>query len=319
MKGRLIIHQQRRIETTRTLMQRKLIASAALSSLVSSSIPVSVSAFQQQQPFSTHHTHIHRSLDYRQYEPSRSSILSPSSSTTTSGPYQPPSFRYNEKRQTQTRLFGTDKSFFEKVGDSVRSILPFGGGKKGELTKKEQAKQDVSSSIDTVLKDAPLGVRMMGKLIKPLVSSMAGNIAQAMEEQSRQMSDLLGDARGLIVQDNRALDNLGEPIEMGSPFSQSSSTMSVNGKTRSSIQASFEVRGSRGSGVATMSATDGQIDQLSLNVNGRNLSISTSPTSSSWSSASVASEGKSSRGIGKNSRMNDDIIDAEFVDKTVNK
>lgn len=297
-------------------MQRKLIASAALSSLVSSSIPMNVSAFQQQQPFSTHHTQIHRSLDYRPYEPVRLSILSPG---TYQPPPPPPSYRYHTKRQTQTRLFGTDKSFFEKVGDTVKSVLPFGGGKKGELTKKEQAKQDVSSSIDTVLKDAPLGVRMMGKLIKPLVSSMAGNIAQAMEDQSRQMSDLLGDARGLIVQDSRALDNLGEPIEMGSPFSQSSSTMSVNGKTRSSIQASFEVRGSRGSGVATMSATDGQIDQLSLNINGRNFSISTSPSSSSWSSASVASEGMSSRGIGKNSRKNDDIIDAEFVDKTVNK
>ncbi len=314
MKGRLII-QQRRIEI---MQQRKLIASAAaLSSLVSSFSPVNVSAFQQQ-PFSTHP--IHRSFDSRQYEPARPSILSPTTSATS--PYTLTSYRYaykNEKRQTQTRLFGTnDKSFFGKVGDTVRSMLPF-GSKKGELTKKEQAKQDVSSSIDTVLKDAPLGVRMMGKLIKPLVSSVAGNIAQAMEEQSRQMSDLLGDARGLIVQDSRALDNLGEPIEMGSPFSQSSSTMSVNGKTRSSIQASFEVRGSRGSGVATMTATDGQIDQLSLNVNGRNLSIDTSPSSSSWSSASVASEGGSSRGIGQNSRKNDDIIDAEFVDKKVTK
>lgn len=222
--------------------------------------------------------------------------------------------RYNN----QTRLYGTEKSFFEKVGDKVKSILPF--GKKEALTKKEQAKQDVSSSIDTVLKDAPLGVRMMGKLIKPLVSNMAGSIAQAMEEQSRQMSDVLGDARRLIVQDSRATDYLGEPIEVGSPFSQSSSTVSVNGKTRSSVQASFEVRGRRGSGVATMTATDGQIDQLSLNVNGRNISIDTILSSSSWSSTSVSKDDDvTSRGLGRNRRKDDDIIDAEFVDKKITR
>lgn len=198
------------------------------------------------------------------------------------------------------------------------------------ITKKEQTKQDVSSSIDTMLKDAPLGVRMMGKMVKPLISSVAGNLAQAMEEQTRSMNEVLDNARDLIVRDGRAIEFLGEPIEVGSPFSQSSSSISVNGKTSSSIQATVEVRGSRGTGVATISATDGQIQSLNLNVAGRNIPIDTIPSANasadSWTSSSssssqsfVGSKSKRSDGLGTNSRGDDNIIDVEFVDKKVSK
>lgn len=218
----------------------------------------------------------------------------------------------------------------EKIGeaaDAIKSKLPFGGkeNESASITMKEQTKQDVSSSIDTIFKDAPLGVRMMGKMIKPIISSIAGNLAETMAEQSRQMKDILDDARGLIVQDNQAIQLLGEPIEIGSPFSQSSSTMSVNGQTRSNIQASFEVRGGRASGIVTIVACDGQINSLDMNIAGRNIVIDTTRragSSSTFADDTMWESAKSSSpdGLGKNRQQGkpQDIIDVEFVDKKNN-
>ena len=189
-----------------------------------------------------------------------------------------------------------------------------------------------------IFKDAPLGVRMMGKMIKPLVGNLVGNLAQAMEDQNRAMEDLMNDAKYYIAADSNAMRSLGldsnGTIEVSAPFSQSSSTVSINGKTESRIQASFQVistssRG-MGGGVATMSAVNGSIDSLYLNVNGRNVLIDT--TKSAGSSASYDSSSgqtivddfdwkakKASNGIGKNHNRKGDVIDAEFVDKKVNK
>eukprot|EP01083_Nonionella_stella_P068428 181654_1 len=254
--------------------------------------------------------------------------------TTTSFPIREHAYSTNTNispknyQYQNTRLYGS-KSFLGNVGDKIKSVFKKEKGG-GIITKKEQTKQDVSSSIDTMLKDAPLGVRMMGKMVKPLISSVAGNLAQAMEEQTRSMNEVLDNARDLIVRDGRAIEFLGEPIEVGSPFSQSSSSISVNGKTSSSIQANVEVRGSRGTGVATISATDGQIQSLNLNVAGRNIPIDTIPSANasadSWTSSSssssqsfVGSKSKRSDGLGKNSMGDDNIIDVEFVDKKVSK
>lgn len=152
-----------------------------------------------------------------------------------------------------------------------------------------------------------------------------------MEKQQQEMSDLIISARGFIVQDANALQLLGETIEMSSaPLSQSSSMMSVNGKTRTSVQASFEVAGSSGSGVATMEAVDGQIENLYLNVNGRNLVVDVTRKAGSFSSSTSTigddaswnskTNNKARDGIGKNrNRGKDDVIDAEFVDKKVTK
>jgi hypothetical protein len=114
---------------------------------------------------------------------------------------------------------------------------------------------------------------MFGKMMKPIVGKLIGGMAQAMEEQQKQMSEMLLDARNYIVQDPNAVQLLGEPVEMGSPLSQSSSSMSVNGETRSNLQASFEVRGGRGTGIATISAVNGRIENLSLKIDGRNIAV----------------------------------------------
>lgn len=229
-----------------------------------------------------------------------------------------PSIESSCHLKTATRLFA-EKSFLEKAGDAIKSIIPFGKKKTEAITKKQRAKEEVSSSIDKIFQDAPLGVRMFGKMMKPLVSSLAGNLAEAVEEQSRQMSDLLSDARGYIIRNAECSRYLGEPIEVSSPFSQSSSTVSINGKTESRISASFTVTGRNGSAVATMNSSNGNIDRLYLNVNGRNIEIDTKGASRNDSIFVDDSKyQKSSSGLGKNHNRGK-IIDAEFVDKKVNK
>jgi hypothetical protein len=231
----------------------------------------------------------------------------------TSSIYSPP------HQKTMTRLFA-EKSFLEKAGDAIKSIIPFGKKNTDAITKKQKAKEEVSSSIDKIFQDAPLGVRMFGKMMKPLVSSIAGNLAEAVEEQSRQMSDLLSDARGYIIGNAECSRYLGEPIEVSSPFSQSSSTVSINGKTESRISASFTVTGRNGSAVATMNSSNGIIDSLYVNVNGRNIAIDTRGSSTRETSVFVddTTYKKASSGLGKNHNRGK-IIDAEFVDKKVNK
>lgn len=170
-----------------------------------------------------------------------------------------------------------------------------------------------------MLKDAPLGIRMMGKLMTPVVGNLVSGMAAAMEEQQQQMSDIIVDAKSYIVQDPEAAELLGEPVEIGNPFSQSSSTMTINDKTQSSLQASMEVRGNRGAGVATISAIDGRIDNLFLNINGRNIAVDITKRAAfnqgDYEYASKQS-GKHSGGQGRNRNKNmDNVIDAEFVDK----
>ena len=89
---------------------------------------------------------------------------------------------------------GEGKSLFGKMKNLVPSFLK-PEDEKSQLTRREQAKDQVSSSIDTMLKDAPLGVRMMGKMISPIISSAVGSLAEVVEEQSHQMSEILDDTR----------------------------------------------------------------------------------------------------------------------------
>jgi ABC-type polar amino acid transport system ATPase subunit len=56
------------------------------------------------------------------------------------------------------------------------------------------------------------------------------------------------------VNDNSLTQKLGEPLQVSQSFSQSSSSMNINGKSKSTtrVQATFQVVGPYGSGVATM-------------------------------------------------------------------
>jgi hypothetical protein len=204
-----------------------------------------------------------------------------------------------------------EKSLFAKALDKIKSVIPFlknDKQKKAELARRQSASR-VSSEIDRMFQDAPLGLRMVGKMISPLISSLAGGLMEAAREQTRQMDELLNQCENIIASDLIARQELGEMIDMGRPFSQSSSTVSVNGVTRKQIEARFQVRGNRGGGIATLYASERGIENLILNVNGRNININSSGP------VSVQTE-KTKASLGKNKRFGkDDIIDAELVEK----
>ena len=191
------------------------------------------------------------------------------------------------------------------VPDSVKKWFRSDDEKRAALERKRR-QNEISGALDQSLKDAPLGVRLLGKAAGKIFSKVASGLAESMEEQSRQMEELLQDARSFIVADGMASNLLGDPIAIGAPFSQSSSTSVINGAKTVSVQASFEVSGSRSSGIATMVANESGVQRLRLDVAGQSFEVDT----------------RGGRRIGGGGRGNasktgpkkGDIIDAEIID-----
>ena len=192
-------------------------------------------------------------------------------------------------------------NILKKAGSKIKNILPFGSKTEEEKLAK-QRKDEIKGGINTMLKDMPLPVRLMGRMVAPMLSRAADQIA----EQSRQAADMMEEARMRIVNDPAVTSKLGEPVQVGQPFSQSSSTMVINGKSSARVNASFQVGGPYGTGVATMESADGKIVNLVVNVNGVNIKVS----SSGWNS--FASKSSSSSAT---SNKKSDIIEAEIIEK----
>lgn len=178
--------------------------------------------------------------------------------------------------------------------------------KKQAIERKLQ-KKSIEGGLSKLLQDFPLPIRMMGKMITPMLSTMASQ----MQEQSQLLEDVLDASRARIVNSAEVQQALGEPIVVKLPFRQSSSSMSVNGKNKSVVQVSFEVVGSRGysSAIADLVAENGSIQRLTVNVSGgRSIDLTNASSSSSYSK-------RSSPKFGKNDIIDADVIDAEFVEK----
>jgi hypothetical protein len=209
-----------------------------------------------------------------------------------------------------SRLYSSNNKnpgIFDGLKNIVKSVLPKSltqseEERKAEIVRKEM-QNDISSGIQSMLKDAPLAIRMVGSLVAPLLSSLTS----AVQEQQRQTENLLDEARSFILSNENALSDLGEPITVQPPFSQSSSSVTINGKSSSQVVASFYVQGTRRVGVGKMVANENGIQDLSLSVEGRTYSIP------------LTRSGASKFGIGKNRINQDNIIDVEFVEKKVNK
>merc|ERR1712003_475662 len=138
----------------------------------------------------------------------------------------------------------------------------------------------------------------MGRMVSPLLARAAEEVA----EQTRQTQDVLEDARVRVMNCQALARELGSPIQIGQPFSQSSSTVVINGRSSARVQAAFQIVGPRGSGVCQAESSNGEITSLIVNVNGRTLSINCAARGSSY-------------GIGSLSKSDGDIIEAEIIDK----
>lgn len=217
---------------------------------------------------------------------------------------------------SQTRLYSSDDNgFFGKVGEVAKKILPKSWTQTEEERKSAIQRKERSASIQgglsEMLKDAPFPLRMMGGLVGPVLGSMVSGMADMVQSQQEQMETLLEDARGFIVADPSAASALGEPIMTQPPFSQSTSSSSINGKTSTNIQASFPVMGTLQQGIATMVANENGIQQLRLQVGGRDMNIQLLKQGQSR----VSRSGGSTANLGNSKDNKGNIIDVEFTKK----
>jgi hypothetical protein len=226
------------------------------------------------------------------------------------------------RRQARTFLSSSQRGggndggggFLEKVGSAVKSILPASWfqseQEKRAALERRRVKDEISGGLTDLLKDAPLPIRMVGSLVKPLISSAMSSLAETMAEQQESVSSLMSTAQLCLDSDERVAQLLGSGggLQVSNPFSQSSSTSSINGQTTSRVDLAFEVYGAVQSGVVRLSASNGKITQLTLQAaNGRVVEVRTSPSSFSRSRSRVLGN--------DDDDSSSNIIEAEIIEK----
>ena len=145
----------------------------------------------------------------------------------------------------------------------------FGGDKK---KKQESA---LTTGFDALFKDAPLPVKMMAGLMKPLV----GSLGAAIQESQADADELLQEAQNALRVDGNAAALLGANIQIGSVFSTSSSSSNINGQVRKMVMLQAQCAGTAGSGVvAIRGESDGraiQVASLQLQAGGQVINVPT--------------------------------------------
>jgi len=131
--------------------------------------------------------------------------------------------------------------------------------------RKKERKEQITGPLNEMLKGAPLPLRLMGKMVSPLLVKAAEEIA----EQTADMQEIWEDARMRLINSSEVADACGDSLQISQPFSQSQSTTVINGQRSARVQSSFHVVGPNASGVATLESVNGEIRTLNVNVNGR--------------------------------------------------
>lgn len=227
-----------------------------------------------------------------------------------------------------------NKGIFEKASNAVKSVLPsnwFGNTKKSKLLNRNpnnnNNNNDVGGMLGELLKDAPMPVRIMGNLfVKPMI----GGLVNAISEQNQRLEDYMDEAILLMKHDENVLQSLSSSSSLsfkaGMPFSQSSSSTTINGRSSLRLQASFEVVDSFNErqrlAIANMVATENGIEALRVEMinDGRIIQVNLSPqnikTPTTTTTTTTTSSFGTNSGLGRNPNMDDNvIIDAEFVEK----
>ena len=245
-----------------------------------------------------------------------------------------------------------DNNFFSKASKAIKSFLPkqlFGGSPSSDVKEQNNKKQQSNNQIEQqqqqqqqteimknafsgnlkeILKDAPLGVRMMGEIISPIISGLVETVVETVQEQQRTIDDVIDDAKIYMQLDQSVTDMLGTTtISLGLPISSSSSTSIINGNAQSRIELIIPVYAGSSYSTSTVQvlAINNVITQMELNDSGRRISVSLASQSPSLYSTDTSNISSSSSSKTMN-RSNDDddnddnmIIEAEIIDKETNQ
>jgi Cytochrome oxidase complex assembly protein 1 len=183
---------------------------------------------------------------------------------------------------------------------------------KREIAEQKRIQSDIQTGIQQIFKDAPLPIRMVSNMIGPIFSSMMSSIAETAASQ-QSMVDIVYDQAVQSIQTDPAVQMvLGDRITVGRPFSQSSSSSSINGATTIRIELAFPISGRLGEGigrlVASASGNNNPIVQtLEVQANGNVIDINTRISSSSQRLKSYAPN--------SSYKGDSNIIDAEIIEK----
>lgn len=148
-------------------------------------------------------------------------------------------------------------NFIEKIGNSIKSL--FGGDKKDPAPLAE------ASSF-------PGALGILGSFLRPAFGMMGSLLKDSQDD----IQSVLSEAEKILTRSGR----LGSRVECGPIFSQSYSSMNINGQQSTQVQLQFEVKGDQRSGTASCSASIGP-DGVSF----RNLSVDGQPIDTNGPSA----------------------------------
>lgn len=201
---------------------------------------------------------------------------------------------------------------FVGLQNSIKKLLPttwFGSKhEKEQMERKKEVKDRVQGGLDKMLSDAPLAIRFIGKyIVSPMMAKLASNVAESMVEERQHLEKTLDDARMYLLNDDETTHILGIPIQLGRPFQQSSTSISINGRKQNRYEISVEVSGSKSNGIVRIVASEVGIGQLLIELNGK------------VSNIDLSSKKKYGRITGRKAKLspnyNGEVIDAEIIDK----
>ena len=172
-----------------------------------------------------------------------------------------------------------------------------------------------------LLKGAPLPIRLVGRMVAPLLSSALSQVAQAAQEQQATLDRVLDQAMVCIETNDAVHDMLGSPVQVSStPTSQSSSSAStnINGRTtmQQRIHVTLSVQGSRHAGVAMVTATEDGLQSIQVQSQGSGRLIQVPIRTVVDVEGSVTSTSSTSSNRRPTLGNKNVIVDAEIVDET---
>ena len=220
----------------------------------------------------------------------------------------------NRNDDNETSLFGRAKNIAKKF---LPSTWFQSDEERRQLAERKQMKKEIQTGIQQIFKDAPLPIRMVSNMIGPIFGTMMTSLAETAASQQSMVDVVYDQAVRSIRNDPSIQEILGDAITVGRPFSQSSSSSSVNGVTSTRMELAFPVSGRLGNGVGRLSASGGSgnpmIDKLVVQVNGMVVDVNIGSASFNQR---VESDSRNNR-YGRESNSN--IIDAEIIEKDTKK
>jgi len=169
--------------------------------------------------------------------------------------------RLRQEQQEEARGSGggSSEGLIQKIANGVKSLFGQGDSDRRDSNRKDVAESALTPSLGTL----PGALGLVGGLLMPLMK-MAGGL---FKEAQGGVESVLDASRAAILRSGR----LGSRVECGQIYSQSYASMNINGRQTTQVQLQFQVKGERGTGMASCDASigpDGAVNFRDLRLDG---------------------------------------------------